>query len=463
VINRYTGNTLVYAYYSSGYSDLPGRITLKSRSLGASVFSAISSRGTAFTPNLTVSQAASNQTAPNQIAISKFQQPEAVPLLQNILVGSADKSILRVIALRDYVLIFKQDGVYQIVGTDISSFAAQEVDKTTLLRGIETAVALNNKVFCFTNQTIISMTFNEGAILKSLPIKKDLLILSSPQYPNFDTISFGVAYESDNKFILGTVTSQGDTNATQFYVYNYLTDSWTSWQFPVAMNYGFVNPTDTRLYWCSASSSSKYVYQERKDFAETDFADNSYPVTVTSYSGTTVNVNSTADAVVGYALHQGSNTAFVTQITSPTSLIVSQSFTWLVASATLYKPIDIVLRFVPEAFGNPGIVKHFKEVHAIFSTADFESFRLGFFTDFYNAVSEATLIPKITTGWGLGPWGAFPWGGGTPALQVIRGYVPMSQRRGHWLNVTVNYSGALTNFALDGLVFFYQSMAQKFH
>ncbi|KKM68691.1 hypothetical protein LCGC14_1458310, partial [marine sediment metagenome] len=231
VINRSASNTLVYAYYSSGFADLPGRITLRERSIGAAAFTTDSSRAGAFVPDVgTTTLTSANENTPNGIAVSKFRQPEAFPLGQVIKAGSADKKILRVIALRDYTLVFKQDGVFQITGTDVASFEVQILDSTTIIRGLETAVALNNKVYCFTNPTVVSITVNEGAVLKSRMVQQELLVLSSDLFPNFDTVSYGIAYESENQYILGTVKETTDTTATQFYVYNYLTNTWTNWE-----------------------------------------------------------------------------------------------------------------------------------------------------------------------------------------------------------------------------------------
>jgi len=464
VINRYTGNTTVYAYYSSGYSDLPGRITLKERGIGGSVFNSVSSRAGAFVPDIgTTALPSNNQLAPNGIAVSKYLQPEANPIGQILVAGSADKSILRIIALRDYVLIFKQDGVYQITGSDRSSFTVQLVDSTTILRGIETAVALNNKVYFFSNQTVVSLTYNEGAVLKSLSIKKDLLILSSPLYPAFDAVSYAIAYESENQYILGTVTAQTDTTATQYFVYNYLTDSWTTWQFPYTMGAGFVNPTDNKLYFGSSDSASRFIYQERKNYTEFDYADNSYPMTIVSSTGLSVQVTDSSVAKVGWTLSQSDRISVITAIPDGTHVVVANLLSWTAGATLVYRPISVALQFVPEHCGNPGIVKHFKEVHAIFSNADFNSFDLGFYTDFNPAIFRTTLMPKSGVGWGTGPWGEFPWGGGTPQAQVIRGLVPLGQRRGHWLDVAVNYADALTNFAFDGFVLYYQTMSQRFH
>lgn len=464
VINRYSGNTTVYAYYSSGYSDLPGRITIKERSLGASTFNSASSRAGAFVPDIgTTTLTSSNDNTPNGIAVSKYLQPEAFPVGQVLKAGSADKPILHIVALRDYVLVFKTDGVYQISGTDISSFTVQEVDSTTFIKGIETAVSLNNKVFFFSTQTVLSMTYNEGAVLKSLPIKSDLLKISSPLYPAFDSVSYGVAYESENQYILGTVTIPSDTTCTRFFVYNYLTDNWTEWQLPYTMSCGFVNPTDDKLYFGSSDSRSRYVYKERKNYDETDYADNSYSVTIVSSTGKSVQVSSSASAVVGYTLSQGDRKSVITGIPDATHVTVDDVLSWTAGAATVYKPIEIAIEFVPEHCGNPGLVKHMKECHAIFSLADFNTFDLGFSTDFYSAVITQTLEPKYGLGWGTMPWGISPWGGTIPDAQVIRALVPLQTRRAHWLNISVDYAQALTNFALDGFTIFYQNMSNKFH
>lgn len=464
VINRYTSNTSVYAYYSSGYSDLPGRITIKERGIGGGTFNTASSRAGAFTPDIgTTTQASTNTNAPNVVAVSKYLQPEAFPIAQNIKVGSADKSILRIIALRDYILVFKQDGIFQITGDNIDSFEPQLLDSTTILRGIETAVSLNNKVYCFSYQTIVSVTVNEGVVLKSRPIQQELLILSSSLYPNFDTVSYGIAYESENQYIMGTVSSPTDTTATQFYIYNYLTDTWTNWEYPNTQGCGFVNPTDNKLYYGSSDTSSKYIYQERKNYTKFDYADTSYAINIVSASTFTLTVTSSAGLEVGWVVNQGVQISNITSIPDATHIVVANNLTWTAGAATVYRPIPISIEFIQEHCGNPGMVKHFKECHTIFSGAEFDSFDLGFFTDFYEPVNTVTLIPKNTSGWGSGAWGEFTWGGGAARAQVIRGLVPLPQRRGHWLSITIDYADALTAFALDGFVIWYQNMSQKFH
>lgn len=472
VINRYASST-VYAYYQSGYADLPGKILLSERGIGGAAFTVACSRTGTFVPNLSTTPTSSgNSRFFNGIRVSKYLQPEAIPLGQLLYAGSADKLILRIIALRDYMLIFKQDGVYQITGTDINSFSVQEVDRTTILRGIETAVALNNKVFLYSNQTVISLTFNEGAILKSQPIKKDLLVLSSPSYPNFDSVSYGIAYESDNKYILGTIKSNSDTSASQFFVYNYLTDAWTTWETPYPMKTGLVNPLDDRLYFGSGNTPF-YVYQERKNFDSSDYADAHVPIYMlgqTHLIGSDTSIVQIADTtglLVGSEISQTGKSAYITEINDSTHFTVDTPdiLSWAASPSptNVMLPIPVSIKFVPEAAGNPGIVKNFKEFHPIFSTADFSTMTVGFSTNFTSYVNTIQLSPKLAEGWGTGPNGDFPWGGGAPDMQVIRGLIPIKQRNGHWLNIGIDYAKALTSFALDGYTLFYQDTSQRFH
>ncbi|KKL93962.1 hypothetical protein LCGC14_1869470, partial [marine sediment metagenome] len=226
---------------------------------------------------------------------------------------------------------------------------------------------------------------------------------------------------------------------------------------------GFVNPTDNKLYFGSSDATTKFVYQERKTYTNFDYADTSFAITIVSATGTTVTVASTAGLAVGWVVSQGVQTSNIISIPDSTTLIVANELSWIAGAATVFRPIPIELEFIQEHMGNPGIVKHFKECHAIFSGALFDSFNLGFFTDFNEAIVTTTLIPKILNGWGTGPWGSMAWGGGNAKAQVIRGLIPLQHRRGHWLSITVDYSDALTAFALDGFTLWYQSLSQKFH
>lgn len=459
VINVFAANTTIYGYYVSGFDDLPGQMVLQERGIGGSPFTLSVSRPSAWYFTTSTS---TNDTFPARVYISKFQQPEAVPLLNSLNIGSADKPILRIIALRDSIFVFKTDGVFRITGDDLTTFAVTPWDNTVNLRAPESATLLNNQIYCFTTQGVIAVS-ETGSSIVSRPIENDLLTISAAQYANFDSVTFAIGYESDRKYLLNTISNVGDTVSTQSYTYNYLTNAWTRWQFPRTVTAGILNPTDNKLYMASGDPAFPYIYQERKSFQTTDYADDQFAVTITSFSGTTVHVNSTTNLLAGYKLSQGTKKSTIVTVVNGTTLLVEDSLNWLLAAAIVYKPIALSLEWVPIHGSNPTMTKLFQEVIFFFSRPDFEKMAVTFSSDFSQATESFDVSPSLTpAGWGVEPWGDGPWGGGPGLLQSIRTWVPVEKARAHWILIKVRQSEALATFALNGMMVAAKSMAYRF-
>jgi hypothetical protein len=330
---------------SRGFQDLPGQILVEERGIGGSAFVAISSRGGAFSPNLPSAGStytSGNDTAKHRVYISKVQQPEAVPTAQYIELGDAQKNIMRIVALRDSVFVLKEDGVFRITGEDPTTLRQSLFDSTTELLNIESAVPFNNQVACFTTQGITNVS-DSGAAIVSRPIELDLLTISTSAYPNFDSASFGCTYESDRKFLFGTVTNATDTYATQFYVYNSVTSTFTRWYLTrpdtttvLAIGHAIVGDSDNKLYVASADSTVPYIFQERKAYSNMDYADDEFSVQVTGQSGKTLTLVSSANVLVGYTLSQGTTgkNSVVTAVPDSTHVTVADLYTWDFAPAT---------------------------------------------------------------------------------------------------------------------------------
>ncbi len=472
VVNKYASNTTVYAYYLTGYADLPGQILIEERGLGASTFVAISSRGSAFSPPLPSSASAyisSNDTRKNGVYVSKVGQPEAVPIGQVIPVGDANNDILRIVALRDAVFIEKTDGIFRITGEDPTTLRSAPFDNTTIIKGIESATAFNNQVGSFSTQGV-AMVSESGAAIVSRQIEGDLLELSSDLYVNFSAATFGVAYESDRKFLLFTVTETTDTFATQAYVYNAITNTWTRWYLTrpdmvtvLTLACGLVNPADNRLYLGSADATVPYVLQERKSFTHLDYADDDFDVQVTGQNGRVLTLVSTSAILAGYTIAQGSNqkASKVVSVDSSTQITVTDLFTWDFASAVVYKPIRCDVAWAPQHGGNPGIMKHFTDLLMLFRNASFDSLELTFTTDISGFDETTTVLPNFSGLWGLFPWGFPSWGGRDVFLQTIRTFAPINKARGRWLNISVGFAQALTTFSITGQTIFYTPMSQR--
>jgi len=467
VINTYTANTFYWAIYTSGYTSLPGQITLQERGIGGAAFVITSSHGTVFSPQIPATGStytSSNNVNPHYIYVSKVQIPEAVPLGNFIPVGTSDKAILRVLALRSSIFVFKEDGVYRILGTDITNFSVSPFDSTVILTAIDSAVLLNNQVWCMTNQGVVAVS-DSGATIMSRPIERDLLTLSSKLYTNFPSATFGIRYESDRHFMLALPTNPTDTQATQIYIYNFLTQTWVNW--PLNITAGIVSlEPDDKLYLMEPANS--LVVQERKNWTIFDYAEFEYPVTVVSAIGAVITLVSNANVTVGSTIYQldglgnflGQSIVLSVSTNGTDITVTAPNISWVAGAATIYNPIQVALQYLPIG-GNQAWVKHFQDCQTFFREANFTNLQIGFSSDFDVSTEYTTLLPTTGSGFGTIPFGQEPFGGEALIAQVPRTLVPRNKARCHWLTPSINHSEALSSFALTGINLFYTYVSSR--
>ena len=463
VINGNVGTVGVYAYYLSGFNDLPGKILIEERGIGGAAYVAISSRGGAFNPAIPVSgktYASTNDVSLNRIYISKLGQPESVPLLQYLDCGSADKNILRIVALRDSVFVQKEDGVFRIIGESPSTLSVSLFDSTTELLSIDSAMPFNNQVFAFTTQGIAAMS-DSGVAIISRPIESLMLEVSAAElYASFQATSWGCSYESDRKYIFGMVTDPDDTYVTQQAVYNSITNTITIWKLPA--NYMILKTDENRIYYCNPVLG--YVMQERKTFTNMDYADDNLPISITGQDvtdGRIVYVVSSANATIGWTLNDGTRSSVITSIPNGTSIVVSDYYTWATSVTQVYKPIAVKAKWIPIHGGDTSMVKHFLDLLIQFRNASFNNLSLTFNSDISGLDESVTVYPNSQGLWGYFPWGYASWGGKDLFLTTIRTFVPINTCRGRWLNFQIEHNQALSNFSIVGLSLNLQPISLK--
>lgn len=459
VVNKDAANTLYYVYYISGYNDLPGQLLVEERTIGGSSFAATSTYGDSFSPVLPTSGtdiSSDNEAKLNRLYFSKPQQPEAVPGFQYFDVGSADAPIRRIIALRDSLFVLKDDGIFRVTGEDQASFQVSLYDNTATIMAPESAVAFNNQVYTFSDQGIISVSDNGVAVI-SRAIESTLLELSSSQYTNFSTSTFAVGYESARLYMLFTVTETADTYATQAFIFNSFTNTWTRW----VMNRcaGIVSRRDNKLYM--GHPVNDFVYKERKNYNSSDFADEQYAVNIVSYSDFEITLTSAANATVGRTIKQGLKEAVITAVNSNV-VTVNKILGWAPGAADVYVPIATEVQWVPADAQNPGYLKQFREVTLLFRSAAFNSIAVNFSTNSSSSETTNIVIPQFEGTWGGFPWGELPWGGALGGQQPLRTLVPLEKQRASWLNVSVTSSQAFTSFSLAGISIIYNVMDTRF-
>lgn len=460
IINKSASNTTIYAYYISALEDLPGQILFEERNIGGSAFSATSTAGTSFSPVLPpsgTSVVSDNEASQNRVIISKSGQVEAVPVYRFFNIGSANFPIQRVVALRDGIFFFKPDGIYRLSGETFESFTVTLVDNTVSLKVPESAVPFNNQVFCFTTQGIVAVQ-DSGVRIMSVPIEDTLLELSSDQFTNFASASFGVAYESARQYMFFTVSIVSDTVATQAFIYNSLTDSWTRWE--MRRTCGLVNTAINKLFMAQADTGQILI--ERKNYTNADYADEQYPVTIVSVdSDTQVTLADVTNVKAGMTLVQGSRNGYIEFVDGLVLTLTPTKFL-VPGAAEVYTPIASFIQWAPIDVENPGILKQFSEISLFFKNAAFREIDAGFAT---NASLSSTIVAisntSLTGTWGGFPWGGAPWGGVIGGATVLRTYVPREKQRGSWLTLSLGTEEAFTGFSLQGVSLIFNPMSSR--
>ena len=450
-INQYASNTTIYAFYPVGYNDLPGLIFLQARSYTVAAFHLTSSNGAVYQPTIPTSGStyiSSNDSLPNAVSVSKSNQPEAVPLVNQIFIGGGDKPIYRVIALRDSVVVMKQDGVFRITGTTPAQLTVTPFDTTIILIAPDSAYTLNNTIFGMTSQMVVSIS-ESGVNIESRNIEGALLQIST--LTNFPTATFALSYESEREYLLCLPSSNTDTTATQMYVYNWLTQAWTHWL--ISPTSGMVSfQPDNKLY-LTPSYNSNFLYQEVKTYNPNgfDFADDRYPVTITGATGLVVSLSSVTHAQVGQTLAQNFFASIVTAVNTMASTVtVTDLFSWSNGDATLAQPFQQTVVTTPISANFTHYMKNFSRLIYNFSNANFSTITASCISDVSLFTETWPIVPQINGAWGLFQWGQIPWNGTSLLTQAVATTPPIQKMLAHWVQVGLSLNQALSHFQFLG-------------
>lgn len=469
VINRYASNTTVYAYYLSGANDLPGKIMIQARTVGGATF-AISASNATISPMVfpnpptsgsTTESTSTNDKRKNALFYSKTQQPQHVPALNYLPVGPSNKEILRIIALRDSLIIIKEEGVYKLTGVTPQSFNVSPLDLTVKCRSKNSVAVLANQVFMLSNQGIVSVS-DTGVEVVSRDIEPDILPLLT--LSNVDDYSYGAGYESDRTYMLSTIQTITETAPSQIHAYNIFTKTWVRWTY--AFSTAAVNTTIDKFFF--AQPNNVKVFKERKDFANTDYADDSISVTINSITGNTVNFSAVSGTPqVGWAIQQGT-TALVISAISPlginfvATLIDTPPSTWTTGAATIFPGVNMQVEYHSWSASQPGMMKQVSHLKIlgddIQGNTNISSLIATFRTDI-----DSTLEEQIIQGGGIGwgdAWGTMPWGGVVDPF----GYestVPRNKQYCRLFNPGVKHINALEKLSIAGVFIKYDGVSDR--
>ena len=471
---------LLQSHYASGSNEVQGKIEVQAVGSYLPQFSTTCDAGSAtlFTPNLFASPLLSTQSInPNRIYWSSPSEPEAVPVPNYNDVGAADDPIVGIVALRDRLIILKQNSVWRMTGTDPSSFWFQMLDNTVSITAPRTIKRLSNSVFALSNQGIVQ-------------ISDSVSIVSRRVHDRVTTLNqVGALAAADDARGLYVVFPR-PTSDNRLLVYNTFNDIFYDWvlpneflgptvadnvallpgalylskQFTANQPVGAPNPNNRLLV---ADSTLPYVQIERKSFTDLDFADQVLSLSTTAPISSTFTVSSTDNLAEGDMIVEssGTGTGTISSINSATSITMNilTPFSTLTGPLALniYKAIDTQMQFWP--FLGEGIdwYKDFNELSIICPVRVFGTIDLNLQTDeIYTAESVELTDSDSTSAWGLFPWGIGLWGEDTPSdTAVERILVPWNAARGHELVVSLSTMTSAQYWEIAGITIKYRDVS----
>lgn len=471
VINRDSGQSDIYAYYSSGVNDPPGKVLIRKRLFNQDAFTVASSLGGNFTPDLTVAATSDGNSKPNNLQRGKFEQIESAPRLRGGReLGSEKFGIVRVLPLRDSLIILKEEGIWRVSGESETSFVYKELDPSTRILCPESAVVLDNAVYFVSNQGVVKVSESGTAII-SRPIEDEFKRLYS--FPNFKTLTSALAYETDRKYIVFTQESSVDTTPKIAWVYDFLTSAWTIWRKAISM--GHVLFDEDRCY--VADETDNFVLKERKSFGTSndDYRDESFVATINTIGPQVFPDGSTQDAAFitfpadavegsadfndvmkGWLLEQSASESTITASVPIDSgarhavLFDDDVIDRLVTGAcTASRPIPARVRWAPEDMGSVAIMKHVSAIQIYMEDNQAEHSEVGFISDLIHSESTVTIYVTPTSGWGASEWGDVSWGDPEPdASTPLRVIVPRDYQRCRTLSLVYEHAFAKEVFKI---------------
>lgn len=459
VVNRDTGNTAVYAFYTSNVEDIPGGLLFEERGVGGATFGVSSTSPASFFSPLPLDRSADFSDAtdePAGVYVSKKGLSEAVPL--GTLLRARDSKILRGFALRDSGILLGVDRIHRIGGNSLADFRIDPLDETTQLKGPETAAKLNDRIYCNSSQGVVAVSDSSVSVV-SRNIENDILPASSELFSTYATVAHGVGYESDRKYAIWLQSTPDEVEPSIAYVYNAFTAAWTKWLRPATC--AQVNRANDKLYLGDYTSGK--LRRERKNFNREDYAEEEFTRTIASLSGDILTLDSTASIETGYLLKQGYAESRVKSIIDSTQVQVEDFIFWTAGQVLALQPIESTFQWVPITAGNPGIQKIHAGIGIFFRNAEFEKCFLGAASNTESEFREIELHPiDKGGGWGDSPWGDSPWGDQIRDDQIIYTELPKEVREAHWILISMRFKEVFSKFGVVGHSVDYNPMSNKF-
>lgn len=469
-------SSTVYSKYLSGIADVPGKMYLQAITFTTSPIQLRAQNttvGQAFNPELPAAFGATVQSMqehlPNTLYASKVGEPEAVPLVNSFTVGARNAAILRVFALRDSVIILKEDGVWRFDGDANTNFTSTILDGTVICVSPNSAALINNQVVFLSNQGVCLVTSSSVEIISR---KIEAPIAAVLGDVNLLASTSAVSYESERLYLLTTLAPNTSTPSV-VYCYNTLTSSWTTWDQYFAQ--GIVGPHD-KMFLISLANK---IVKERKlqnklDYTAQDFAITAVSIASDKLSGVFSTGSVTpqvGDVVVFSSIISRIETV---DFQAPNYRLGFESITNITASAScvLYQKFKSTIKLSPVHAGMVSRHKRFCQMQIHTKDPSISSLVISFANDTFGGSESVNWYQNTVAlqgGWGQLPWGFFPWGledginltYSTQPAPTIRTYIPLFAQRATFIQPVLEHDAGAEPLHIQAIGFQVQGYNER--
>ncbi len=458
-VNADASNT-TYAYYVTGYQETGSKILFEGRTLGASAFTAVASaNGNAYSPPLTSTVTSTNDNFKNGLAWSKIEQPDACPTLNYLRLGDSEKYVRKIVPMRGYALVFKDDGVWRISGA--APYSVDQISATASIMFPDSAQAVGaNEALYFDRSGRLKRVSEYGV--------KDAS-------ENFGLYSWGV-----------TSTATIDSSLMRVGIYNKAIDSYmipgrdglvvldakgrqSAWAINHITNFGPGACMKDDVLYLTAGDFSQYLLKQEpvgvSSYSQLYF-DGRDVITISSIDSATNRITLSAPltiaANIGDVVESGAVYKVVTNPVSTTVLELDSTDNMNTGLTALRRCYDTSLTYVFTG-GNVLQAKNWEEIALAMSNWFYKTVNVYVSSDLTFTASgggESAAIP-LTGGWLSGETQGASLGAAERFLiPPERTLVPRFQGFSNKLVVRLSNKVAMTVLVLDSLAVTYDSAAE---
>ena len=477
-INR--TSTLFYANYVSTFDDSPGKIRVGTKQIDINNTMAIGQDTnndnwipplpTSFNSGVQVT--AENHTFPDAVYFSKADEPEAVPVVNFIRVGSRNKPIQRIFALRDCLVILKEDGVFVLTGQVISDFNVSTLDSTVFFKSDRTADKINNTVIALSsNQGLVQVTEKSVQIISR---RIDDIVQPLLSFPLLLTTGLGFGHESGRLYYLCINTFNSVLQRDpQTYLFNVLNNTFT--ETDRTFRQMVIGPDD-QLYG-STTAEQNVIVRQRKAQSLIDFSNEYMTATALASDTVTANVTLSGGASAAFIPEAGDVIVYNEVINRIESIeddglggyiVTFRSTTNIPTSGSpvaciIYEGFESSVRMAPFHAGVVGREKQYSSMQLHLRQNSISELNITWGGAYFGSSGEvdwsASLTGNSSSGWGFEPWGLFPWGladsirlqPGTTSGVIIRTWVTKFAARNTFIQAQLTHRQACEQMLIQAL------------